>query len=293
MLGTHKKALSPVAGKRAVVYDEETSVIVLVSFGGGRRAIVEVARGPNRFVAGIRHLKSGGLIPVVVGDGVRVFGVGFLVFAGEDLCLLPEPTIPQSRDYRAVGLDRPEIRATRARRERDRVRDVRPRLEVPRGRRVSEDRPHWRGYEVALVHGRNPENLLDRSGHVDLRVERVVGRAVLDGVGADDIARAAVTVNVIDAVLCIVFLDEDHRRRPYRAVADDVDIAAKSQVVVSLHGLRGWRAAGVVRANPHHLELGYCTSRHILGEVLLPDIDAELVRDAQVELRVVLDRVTY
>ena len=70
---------------------------------------------------------------------------------------------------------------------------------------------HRRGPEVVLVHGRDTENLLDRAGHVDLRVEGVIGRAVLYGVGADDIARAAVTVDVVNAVLRVVFLDEDRR----------------------------------------------------------------------------------
>ena len=74
-------------------------------------------------------------------------------------------------------------------------------------------------------------------------------------------------------------------------MADDVDKAAKGQVVIGLHGLRGRRAAGVVGADPHHLQLRHVTSGHVLGEILLPDIDAELVGDAQIELRVVLDRV--
>ena len=74
-------------------------------------------------------------------------------------------------------------------------------------------------------------------------------------------------------------------------MADDIDKAAKGQVVIGLHGWRGRRAAGVVGADPHELQLGYRAVRHVVGEVLLPDIDAELVGDAQIELRVVLDRV--
>ena len=42
-----------------------------------------------------------------------------------------------------------------------------------------------------------------------------------------------------------------------------------------------------------NLQLGHRTGRHVLGEVLLPDIDAVLVGDAQIELREVLDRVLH
>ena len=114
---------------------------------------------------------------------------------------------------------------------------------------------------------------------------------LLHDVGADDIARAAVTVDVVNAVLRVVFLDEDRRRGPDRAVADGVDIAAKRQVVIGLHGLRGGRAAGVVGTDPHELQLGHRTVADVVLEVLIPDIEAELVGDAQVELRIVLDRV--
>ena len=74
-------------------------------------------------------------------------------------------------------------------------------------------------------------------------------------------------------------------------MADDVNKAAKGQVVIGLHGCRVRRAAGVVGADPHELQLGHRTVGHVLGEVLLPDIDAVLIGNAQIELRVVLDRV--
>ena len=47
-------------------------------------------------------------------------------------------------------------------------------MEVGRGRVVDEERPHRRGHQVELVHGRHTENLLDGAGHVDLRVEGAV-----------------------------------------------------------------------------------------------------------------------
>ena len=170
--------------------------------------------------------------------------------------------------------------------QRDLVRHVRPRLEVLRGRRaLDESRPHRRRHEVELVHGRQTEDLLDRPRHVDLRVVGVVGGSVLHGVWADDIAWAAMTVDVVDAVLRVVFLDEDRRRGPHVAVADVVDNAPNSQVVIGLFGVRGRRAAGVVVHDPQDAQRRHRTGRDVLVEVLHPQIDAELVGDAQIELR--------
>ncbi len=46
------------------------------------------------------------------------------------------------------------------------------------------------------------------------------------------------TVNVVDAVLRVVFLDEDRRGRPHVAVADVVDNAPNRQVIIGLFGDR-------------------------------------------------------
>src|SRR4029077_19886814 len=101
-----------------------------------------------------------------------------------------------------------------------------------------------------LVHGRQTEDLLDRPSHVDLRVVGVVSGAVLHRVWADDVAWAAMTVDVVDAVLRVVFFEEDGRRGPHIAVADVVDNAANGQVVIGLFGVRGRRAAGGGRGFP-------------------------------------------
>ena len=74
-------------------------------------------------------------------------------------------------------------------------------------------------------------------------------------------------------------------------MADGVDKASKGQVVIGLHGLRVRRAAGMVGADPHDAQLRHRTCLLRRYEILLPDIEAELVGDAQIELRVVLDRV--
>ena len=94
------------------------------------------------------------------------------------------------------------------------------------GRIVDEERPHRRGHQIELVHGRQTKNLLDHPCHVDLRVVGGVGESSLLDVRADDVARAAVAVDVVYAVLRVVFLNEDGRRRPNRAVANGIDKAA-------------------------------------------------------------------
>src|SRR5208283_1158558 len=111
--------------------------VLVVRISGNRSRVVEVARGPNRLLTGEGPGKSSGLVPVVMADGVRVFGIGLALFAGEDLRLLLEPGSPQSRDRRAVlcfsgccG------RTSRARSQRVFGRHVRPRQEVPLGRIV-------------------------------------------------------------------------------------------------------------------------------------------------------------
>ena len=91
-----KKAPSPIIGKGALQL-ERVLVVVLLS----RELLVEFARRANRAFTRIRPGISGGLVPVEMVDGVRVFGVGFAQFAGSDLCLLPEPARPQGLDLRA------------------------------------------------------------------------------------------------------------------------------------------------------------------------------------------------
>src|SRR5208337_285901 len=113
----------------------ERVLVVRISGNGSR--VVELARGANRLFTGIGPRKPGGLVPVVMADGVRVFGVGLALFAGEDLRLLLEPSSPQSRGRRAVlGFNGCCGRTIRARSQRVFGRHVRPRQEVPLGRIV-------------------------------------------------------------------------------------------------------------------------------------------------------------
>ena len=69
------------------------------------------------------------------------------------------------------------------------------------------------------------------------------------------------TVDVVNAVLRVVFLDEDRRRGPDGTVADGVDKAAKGQVVIGLHSLAvGEAACGVVGTDPREFQLGHRTA---------------------------------
>src|SRR4029453_4117487 len=160
-----------------------------------------------------------------------------------------EPSLPQ-------GLDRRALRGWGCARgyalvQRDLVRHMPPRPEVFPGRRaLDERRPHWCRHEIELIHGRQTENLFDRSRHVDLGVIGVVGGTVLHSVWADHIPRAAMTVDVVDAVLRVVFLEEDRRRRPRFTMADVVDNAPDGQIIIGLLCFRGRWAAGVVVRYP-------------------------------------------
>src|SRR5579872_2725682 len=117
----------------------------------------------------------------------------------------------------------------------DEIWHVSPGQEVRRGWVVNEKRPHWRRPKVELIHGRQTEDLLDCPSHVDLRVVSGVGDSSLLHVWADDIGRGAVTVDMVDTILAVIFLDEDRRGGPYRAVGDDVDKTAQRQIVISQH----------------------------------------------------------
>ena len=74
-------------------------------------------------------------------------------------------------------------------------------------------------------------------------------------------------------------------------MADVVDNAAYGQVVIALFLVRVWLAAAVVAHDPQHAQRGNRAVRHVVVEILEPQIDTELVGDARIELRKVLDPV--
>jgi hypothetical protein len=96
-------------------------------------------------------------------------------------------------------------------------------------------------------------------------------------------------VDMVDAVLRVVFLDEDRALRPDRAGADRLHDAAQCEVVVGLLG-GGDRVAGrvarrVVAHHPHDGQRRHRAACHLRGELRQPVIDAVLVRLHQVERR--------
>jgi hypothetical protein len=75
-------------------------VIVVVTFG---RRSIELTRRANLAFARIGSLKPGRHVPVQMVYGVRVFGVGLALFAGEDLILLFEPSLSEGPNLRSVA----------------------------------------------------------------------------------------------------------------------------------------------------------------------------------------------
>ncbi len=74
-------------------------------------------------------------------------------------------------------------------------------------------------------------------------------------------------------------------------MADVVNKTPNGQIVIGLFGIDSWRPAGVIVHDPEDAEGRYGSGCDILVEVLLPNIDAELVGNAQVKLREVGDEV--
>ncbi len=95
-----EKKSPPCGARREGVLSAGNLVVVVGSLPFA--AFFEVARGENLFLAGIRPRKPGGLVPVEVVDDIGIFGVGDVIFAGEDLRLHLHPASPQSLNLRAL-----------------------------------------------------------------------------------------------------------------------------------------------------------------------------------------------
>jgi hypothetical protein len=94
----NRKPLSPVIGEKAAAVEG----VLVVRLRSGRGRVIELAWGPNRFLAGIGSRKSGRHVPVEMVHGVRVFRVGLVQLAGEDLRFFLEPSLPQDLDLGTV-----------------------------------------------------------------------------------------------------------------------------------------------------------------------------------------------
>src|SRR5206468_661906 len=94
---------------------------------------------------------------------------------------------------------------------------------------AGEERGHDRGVGVVLVHGREAEYGFHGVHHVYRRVEAAVDKRTLGRSGrvlADDESDGAVGVDVVGAVLGVVFDDEDGSVIPVGAVGNGFDDAA-------------------------------------------------------------------
>src|SRR5215470_11578738 len=145
---------------------------------------------------------------------------------------------------------------------------------------------HRGGCGVVLAHGRQPQNQLHRAQHSGSRVHRRIDVTPL-GVRAGDEGDRAVGVDVVGAVLRVVFDDEDRRLFPVTlAVRDGFDKASYGQVVFGhvRAGRRrpGARALSVIPADTHDLKLWQLAVLLVLTELFEPGVNALVVGDVQI-----------
>src|SRR5271165_2520797 len=124
--------------------------LVVVAVALDRRRVVEFAGRADRLLARVGASEAGRFVPVEVVDSVRIFGVGLMILAGEDLGLLGLPAFAQSLDRRAL-VSLALILARVALVKRNRVGDVGKRSQLFLGKlrsAMQEDGVHGRGHEV-------------------------------------------------------------------------------------------------------------------------------------------------
>ena len=106
-------------------------------------------------------------------------------------------------------------------------------------------------------------------------------------VGADDVGRGAVRVDVVGAVLAVVLGDDDQRVGGVAALRHGLDQAADREIVVGLLRLgrvharqRRAEVAHVVVAHAHHRQAGQVALGRELVELALPLVVAPEIRDS-------------
>ncbi len=118
---------------------------------------------------------------------------------------------------------------------------------------------HGCGASVVLGHGREAEDQFHCADHASGRIHGAVDKVAL-APGADDEADGAMGVDVVGAVLRVVFDDEDGHLIPKSAAAGGFDDAAKTEIVARDAGFRregaGFGSGGVVFAKGHDGERG-------------------------------------
>src|SRR5512143_3187794 len=97
-------------------------------------------------------------------------------------------------------------------------------------------------------------------------------------------------VHVIRTVLRIVFEHEDRRLLPVAALRDGFYQPAERDIVLGDHGAWRWilgpRTGRVISSEPDDAERGQPAGALELAELFEPDIDAAVVRNGQVERRI-------
>src|ERR1035441_1274096 len=160
---------------------------------------------------------------------------------------------------------------------------------APRARRSVEDVGHGPGERVVQVHRRETQNLFDGAQEVDGVVRRGDQRALLD-VGARDEGDAAVRIDVVAAILRVVFDDEDQSVAGVLAVGDLLNQQAHRIVVVGLLILRnshvvngGIEVPGVIVHEAHQTQRGQAAASEVCIELQLPLLKAVIIRKRVVE----------
>ena len=121
----------------------------------------------------------------------------------------------------------------------------------------------WHSRRVVLAHGRHAQQQFDRTHEGAGGVERAVDDAAFD-VRAEDEADGAARIDVIRAILGIIFNNKDRGIRPILAVAHGIDELSDGVVVVRDHGLRSECA----RLGPPSVIFGHAHD-HKIGKALL------------------------
>src|SRR5581483_11623656 len=116
--------------------------------------------------------------------------------------------------------------------------------------RSAEERGHDGSAGIIRVHRRHAEKRFNRANHVDRGEERVIDERNGDGlvgfrkrrIFADDERDAAVRIDVVGAVLSVVFENQNSGVVPIGAVRNGLDDTAYGEIVIGDRGRRGRQA---------------------------------------------------
>ena len=127
--------------------------------------------------------------------------------------------------------------------------------------RPGEERRHQGGVGIEEVHGREAEQRFHGVNHADGRVEVMIDEGLLRvrRVFADGKGNRTMSIDVVGAVLRVIFDHKNGGVVPVGAVRDGIDDASESEVVVGDGGIRrglaGARAPRVIVGEIEECEL--------------------------------------